>query len=215
MNDDQETNDNLLDPVALDERAGPLEIRSMERELTVLLPGLNQDTPHPLSVALDYWGRNPHLQMLCYDHDDEQGEPKVCVRYDSQGKVTEVLVGSVTLLRGAGGEFHNRRDIAAATAWEQERDSNPACHPGERLVMPSGATATVMSLRDRYDNDIEQFRAYDETYGILDRLDSYPGSEVRHQVYNDIEQAWEVNPLTAGTTEPSDLSTVPSIPQPN
>jgi hypothetical protein len=68
-----------------------------------------------------------------------------------------------------------------------------------------------MRLRDRYDNDIEQFRAYDETYGVLDRLGGYPAANDGARCFVSLEQAWDVNPLTAGTTDPSDLSLVPDI----
>jgi hypothetical protein len=184
-----------------------------DRSMVVTLPGMYVAESHPMEVRLDYWGRNPHAQFLCYDHDDEQGEPKVVVRYNQQGKVVEVLVGNVTLIKGHDGEFAVRPHADTSdTPWEIERDANPPCAAGDRLKMPSGQVAKVMRLRDRYDNDIEQFRAYNEAYGVLERLDGYPGSHPRHQVYTDVEQAWEVNPLTAGTSNPEDFSFVPQQP---
>ncbi len=175
--------------------------------MDVSLPGVGM-SEHPLQVAVDYWGRNPHLQLLVYEHDDPNGEPTLMVRFDKQGMVQEVVIAKnrLVLCRGGvtiGGDFTGRE-----TPWETERDSNPTCCAGDRLRMPSGLIATVMRLRDRYE-DIEQFRWYDETYGILARLDAYPGSADRHQVYTSVEQAWDVNPLTAGTSEPSDFSFVP------
>jgi len=49
-------------------------------------------------------------------------------------------------------------------------------------------------LRDNYDNDIEQFRSYAETYGLLSRLG-----------YDTVEQAWEDNPMIQGSTNPKDF----------
>lgn len=181
--------------------------------LGVQLPGLEKAVEHPLEIYLDYWGRNPHLQVLCYDHDSEEGEPKVCVRYARDGKVVEVRAGDITLVkrRDVGdGEFKLRLYTDTTdTPWEIERDANPPCMEGDKLRMPSGLTADVVRLRDRYDGDIEQFRAYDAFYGILSRMDGYPGSRGRNQVYTSIEQAWEANPFTASTVEPSDFSFVP------
>ncbi len=194
-----------LDPIVRYDANGH---RSME----IVIPGLNHREVHPLAVSADYWGRNPRLQFLCYEYAAPDGEPKVCVRYDQHGKIDEVLVGNVTLIRGHGKEFVVRPYVDTDdTPWEIERDSNPPCDPGDRLQMPSGQIATVIRLRDRYDNDFEKFKAYAETYGILDRLNGYPGSEHRNQVYESLEQAWDVNPLTAGTTDPRDFSIVPLL----
>lgn len=185
------------------------------RTLTVSLPGLPEPEGFPLDIELDYCGRNPHLQVLCRERDSAEGEPTVCVRYNSDGKVVEVLIGSPDIL--IVGDFDNAKVKVhrgtGDTPWEIEREANPVCQAGDRLKMPSGQIAEVMRLRDRYDNDIAQFRAYDETYGILNRLDGYPDSDPRHQVYDSIEQAWEINPLTAATTDPSDCSCVPEHPE--
>lgn len=186
---------------------------SQKRLMTVVLPGTSLREEHPIEVAADYWGRNPRLQFLCYEYGDPEGEPKVVVRYGTDGRIEEVLVKNTTLIRDGDGEFYARPPSGTRdTGWEIDRDSNPPCAPGDRLQMPSGQIATVMRLQDRYEGDFEQFKAYAETYGILERLDGHPGQEKRHQVYNDLEQAWEVNPLTAGTTEPSDFSFVPEYP---
>lgn len=193
-----------------------IEVDATKRVLTVSLPDLPKPENYPLDIELDYHGRTPHLQVLCRDHDSAEGEPSVCVRYDSYGKVSEVLVGNNQILvvnsqlRATLKMYSGTGD----TPWEIEREANPTCQAGDRLKMPSGQVADVMRLRERYDNDIEQFRAYDETYGILNRLDGYPGSDPRHQVYCSIEQAWDVNPLTAGTTDPADFSTVSERTQP-
>jgi len=52
-------------------------------------------------------------------------------------------------------------------------------------------------LRDNYDNDIEQFRSYAETYGLLARLG-----------YDTVEQAWDANPMIQGSTNPADFGIV-------
>ena len=191
------------------------EYSTANRCMTITLPTappLEEDA-YPLDVELDYWGRNPHLQVLCRNHGDAEGEPAVCVRYDRDGKVIEVIICDPKVL--VVGDFDVTRVSThkgtGETPWEIEREANPVCMDGDKLKMPSGLTADVMRLRDRYDNDIEAFRAYDATYGILARLDGYPGSDPRHQVYTSIEQAWEVNPLTAGTTDPADFSTASEL----
>ena len=191
------------------------EYSTANRCMTITLPTappLEEDA-YPLDVELDYWGRNPHLQVLCRNHGDAGGEPAVCVRYDSDGKVSEVLIGNnqILVVTSAPRATLKMYSGTGDTPWETEREANPVCMDGDKLKMPSGLTADVMRLRDRYDNDIEAFRAYDETYGTLARMDGYPGSNPRHQVYTSIEQAWDVNPLTAGTMEPSDFSTVPEL----
>jgi hypothetical protein len=167
-----------------------------------------EDGAYPLDIELDYYGRAPHLQVLCRNHGSTEGAPAVCVRYDRHGQVVEILIGSPDIL--IVGDFDKVKVHRGTgdTPWEIERDANPICQAGDRLKMPSGQVAEVLRLRDRYDNDIEQFRAYDATYGILARMDGYPNSDPRHQVYTSIEQAWEVNPLTASTANPDDFSTV-------
>ena len=188
-----------------------------ERAMTVTLPTAPplEDGAFPLDIELDYCGRNPHLQVLCRNHGDAEGEPAVCVRYDQDGKVVEVIIGDPKVL--VVGDFDVTRvrthKGTGDTPWEIEREANPVCMDGDKLKMPSGQVADVMRLRDRYDNDIEEFRAFSNTYGILARMDSYPGSGPRHQVYDSIEQAWEINPLTAATTDPSDCSCVPEHPE--
>jgi hypothetical protein len=173
-----------------------------ERSVKVTLPGMNGEEAAPLEVHLDYWGRNPHLQVLCYNRADEEGEPKVCVRYNREGKVVEVLVEDVTLIKGADGKFAVRSYAdTRETPWEIVRDDNPACREGDKLKMPSGLTATVMSLRSRYEDCIEQLRRYDEQYNIVARC--CPDCST-------VEEAWELNPLTAATVNPEDLSYVPT-----
>ena len=180
-----------------------------ELEMNISLPEYGQITGYPLAVDVDYWGRDPHMQLLIRDHNGD-GEPNLCVRFDQSGKVVEVLLGSPDILViPAHQDGKVKLHVGNGdTPWEIERERNPVCEAGDSLRMPSGQVATVMSLRDRYDNDIEKFRDCDRHYGILNRMDSYPVSDPRCQVYISIEQAWEINPLTAGTTDPSDFSTV-------
>lgn len=183
-------------------------------ELRVELPGLpalSIEDGYPLSVELDYWGRNPRLQVLCRNHGDPEGEPAACVRYDANGKVVEVVltdpdivVRNEAITRLWGPDWD--------TAWEIERDANPPCRAGDMLRCPSGDVGEVMRLRDRYEGDIETFRDYSETYGVLARLDYHPGASKRRGVFTSIEQAWDVNPLTVATVHPSDLSLVPELP---
>jgi hypothetical protein len=192
------------------------------RALAVTLPTAPVDEESgPILIDLDYWGRNPHLQVLCRNQGLDE-EPAVCVRYDQHGKVVEVVINHDVLVVHNAGYEEGRRSLrvhrgTGDTPWEIEREANPVCMAGDKLQMPSSQVADVMRLRDRYANDIEQFRAYDATYGILARMDGYPDSDPRHQVYASIEQAWEVNPLTAGTAYPDDFSTVTeqSRPTPN
>jgi len=54
-------------------------------------------------------------------------------------------------------------------------------------------------LRDNYDNDIEQWRAYAEVYGLHTRLG-----------FETIEEAWEANPLIQGSVHPADFKIVES-----
>ena len=49
-------------------------------------------------------------------------------------------------------------------------------------------------LRDNYDNDFEQFEAYDRSYGLVERLG-----------FRSAEQAWEANPQIKGSTNPADF----------
>ena len=192
-----------------------VDYSSTTHTMTVLLPTAPplEKGVYPLDIELDYWGRNPHLQVLCRNHGDVEGEPAVCVRYDRDGRVVEVIIGDPKVL--VVGDFDltqvRMHKGPSDTPWELDREANPTCMEGDKLRMPSGQAADVMRLRDRYGNDIEVFRAYDETYGILARMDNYPSINRRHQVYTSVEQAWDVNPLTAGTAEPSDFSTVPEL----
>lgn len=179
--------------------------------LEITLPGAPPIAPgnFPLDVSIDFWGRNPHLQVLCRDHNSEEGQSVVCVRYDRDGKVCEVLIQKSGVM-----VFDENSDFAKLgegrdTPWEIEREANPVCEAGDRLLCPSGQVGTVMRLRDRYDGSIEDFRTYCETYGILNRLDFHPACSERNQIYDSVEQAWDVNPLTVGTTDPSDFSCVP------
>lgn len=172
----------------------------------ILLPGLTPVEEHPLEVCLDYWGSNPHLQVLCYGHDSAEGAPQACVRYDSRGKVVEIVVGSPDILV-VGAErlqLRNPQDTSD-TPWEVARDSYPACLPGDKLRMPSGQLATVMRLHDRYDGEFSEFKHYAETYGLLERLNACPG----HETYATLQEAWNANPLTAGTSHAEDFAFVP------
>lgn len=170
------------------------------RDLQITPPGLPEidDLPAPIVVGIDYYGRNPRLQVMHYDLNEE--EPQVVVRYTQEGKVQEVLIadGVVTVT-----------EDTRETSWDTDRDANPACRPGDLLLMPSGQFGEVMYLRTRYADNIEQFRDYDRCYGVLSRLDGHPASATRQQIYTSIEQAWDVNPLTVGTTDPTDFSVVP------
>jgi hypothetical protein len=156
------------------------------------------------TIDLDYWGRSPKLQILVYGQNED--EVTVHVRFNDEGKVVEVMLGDPDILVVADHSSKVRvREGGHTTNWEQERDANPPCHAGDLLQCPSGLVGVVMRLRDRYDNDIEQLRSNDETYGILERLGK--------GVYNSVEQAWDINPLTVGTAEPSDFSFVPEFPK--
>lgn len=186
----------------------PLEVHfppDRPNSMMVQLPGLPAADSHPLDVELDYWGRSPRLQVLCREHDSAEGEPKVVVRYDERGRVVEVIAHNTTLIRDHTGDFVIRPySDTTDTPWEIDRDSNPACREGDLLQCPSGQVGRVMRLRDRYDGCFNAFKENAETYGLLERL----------AVYNDIQQAWDVNPLTVGTTDPADFSTVPELPTP-
>ena len=173
--------------------------------MTALLPGLVA-TERPLEVRFDYYGRNPHLQALCYEHDGEDEDALVCVRYDLRGKIAEVVLGETVMIRTREGFQVYRGE---ETPWEIERWANPPCIAGDRLEMPSRLIGTVMALRERY-RSLEELKAYAATYGVLDQLNNYPGAGRKAQVFTTPEQAWEVNPLTVGTTDVADFSTVPT-----
>jgi hypothetical protein len=70
---------------------------------------------------------------------------------------------------------------------------------GITLTCRSGTKGRTIRLRNRYDNDIEQLRSYNEVYRILHRLG------IDHMTP---EGAWELNPLTIGTVYPGDLQIV-------
>jgi len=191
------------DPDCPPDPLGVINPPERPHSLVVSLPGLPEPKNYPLEVELDWWGRNPHLQVLCREHDDPEGEPVVVVRYGSDGKVVEVIVGKTTLVRDHTGDFVESPTYVE-TPWEIEQDSNPVCEDGDLLQCPSGQVGRVMRLRDRYDGSFEQFESYAETYGLMERLG----------VYTDTAQAWDVNPLTVGTTDPDDFSRVPEKPTP-
>lgn len=71
--------------------------------------------------------------------------------------------------------------------------------PGDHFRCRSGTTGTVCTLQKRYDGDIEQLAAYDDIYGILQRLG----------IGNmNVEEAWEMNPMTVGSVIPGDLQII-------
>ncbi len=171
-----------------------------ELDVSIKLPGCEEN----IVVAADYWGRTPGFQLLIYGAGED--EVDVAVRFDPNGRVVEVLLGNPDILINRD----HREDIQVhsgdlPTPWEQVRDSNPPCCAGDRLMCPSGLVGTVTRLRDRYDNDIEQLRDYNTTHDILQRLG--------RDVYSSVEQAWDINPLTVGTTNPADFSMVPEYPK--
>jgi hypothetical protein len=174
------------------------EVIAKDAGIEIPLPK-QADALDPVFISADQWGRRNLLQMLCYESGND--EPTVRVRYNEQGKVMEVLASEgVTLL--VEGQYKD-------SEWEKERDANPDCRPGNLLRMPSGQIGEVIRLQDRYDNDFESFVGYSNTYGVWQRLDPYPGAANRKSLYVSLEDAWEANPLTVSTTDPSDFSLVP------
>jgi hypothetical protein len=57
--------------------------------------------------------------------------------------------------------------------------------------------AWKMRLRKVYDNDLEQFRAYDRVYNIAKRLG-----------YDNADVAWEINPIISGSIDPATLKVI-------
>lgn len=155
----------------------------------------------PLDISLDYFGRTPLLQVLCREHNGD-GEPVVHVRYDKNGKVVELLVSEHVRV------YRDGEDNRYPTPWEVDQHANPACAPGEKLMLPSGEIVQPGRLQDNYAN-LDEFCLYAERFGLLSRMDGYPGVERRSGVFNDAYQAWEVNPLIASSVTPSDYGTVP------
>lgn len=182
-----------------------MEVETRGDTFVVTLPGAPPLTDFPLDVELDYWGRTPHLQVLCRNHNDREGEPAVCVRYDRDGRVVEVAINKPDVLV-VSDYSQGLLDRAKDSPWVIERAANPTCLEGDLLRCPSGHHGEVMRLRDRYAS-LEEFRAWAESYDVLARLSSNPASPSR--IYETVEQAWEVNPLTVATLEPDDFSTVP------
>lgn len=89
-----------------------------DQTLTIDLPGLAPtEDGYPLGVDIDYWGPSPHLQVLCRNHGDPEGEPAVCVRYDTRGQVVEVLLTAEDILV--------KNESARDTPWELARATAP------------------------------------------------------------------------------------------
>jgi len=183
------------------------DIHNQGTQLKLQAPGFEE----PVSVAMDYWGRDPHLQALCYEVGRE--DPVVCVRYDKAGKIVEVLIqgpeADVVFNVSTGSARCNPATKACDSPWETERDANPPCIAGDQLLMPSGQIATVLPLQEVY-VDAEEFQRYEDSFGLLCRMDGHPGSKLRNGVFVSVQQAWEVNPLIVSTKDPSDYSTVPT-----
>lgn len=172
--------------------------------MTITTPGMPEPDGYPLTIEADYWGRTPHLQILCREHNDAEGAPKVVVRYGHDGKVAEVVVDNVLLQRSEDGELLvSCRPMWQATddtTWEIARDATPPCLEGDRLKCRSGLIGEVMRLRSRYDGVLETFLDYSDVYSIAGRL-GYP----------DAQMAWNANPLTVGTVNPEDFEVVPEL----
>jgi len=60
--------------------------------------------------------------------------------------------------------------------------------------LPSGALGWKDRLRSVYDNDREQWEAFDQIYGLAERLG-----------FDSVDDAWDANPLICGGTNPSDF----------
>lgn len=174
-----------------------------ELRVRMRLPGMTLDDFELPLIDLDFYGRDPRLQIVI--HGAEMDEPAVHVRFDGAGRVVEVLLGDPDVLVRKAYPYPHHLD-ATPSLWEEERDANPPCAAGERLRCPSGQIGTVMRLRDRYAS-VDELRTYDETYGILERLGK--------DVYNSAEQAWDIDPLTVGTANPADFSFVPELQTPS
>ena len=61
----------------------------------------------------------------------------------------------------------------------------------------SGLLGWQGRLHENYNNTFEEFQAYDETYGIAQRLG-----------FANAESAWKANPMIQGSTNPHDLRVV-------
>jgi len=67
----------------------------------------------------------------------------------------------------------------------------------KRVKCKSGIEGWQCRLRENYDNNFEQFDAYDETYNLAIRLG-----------FDNAEHAWNVNPIIQGSTNPLDFRVV-------
>jgi hypothetical protein len=175
------------------------KIEQVDDELRITQPTHSE----PVIVAADYWGHNPRLQVMIYEADGS-GEPALKVRFTPEGKIREVVCCQL----GAGVLviMDDRHD----TPWSNERDGNPACRKGDLLLMPSGQYGEVMRLRERYDN-YEDYVRCDTIYQVAKRLhESRTGEQVRGMLDGVIVKAlWRENPLTASTTDTTDMFIVP------
>lgn len=167
-------------------------------EMLIDLPGI---VDMPVIVAVDYYGTNPRMQIMHYESDND--EPQVHVRYDAAGKIQEVEIanGDIVVTRG---------DLPRIQGtWLVTRDSLAACKEGDLLKMPSGQFAEVMRLQNRYP-DYDSYVRYDEVYQVAKRLlESRTGTQIRGMLPGTaIGDLWVKNPLTAATTDPSDMSLV-------
>jgi hypothetical protein len=70
----------------------------------------------------------------------------------------------------------------------------------KRTICASGREGWTCKLQANYENNFEQFAAYDEIYGIAQRLG-----------FETTEDAWFENPQIRGSTLPSDLEVVSTI----
>ncbi len=67
----------------------------------------------------------------------------------------------------------------------------------KRVKCKSGIEGWQCRLRENYDNNFEQFDAYDEVYNLAIRLG-----------FKNAEHAWNVNPIIQGSTNPDDFRVV-------
>ncbi len=160
-------------------------------ELNQTLNAQGEDVITPPQAHMEYYGRNPRAQVCVYEQGSD--EAAVSVRFNAHGRIAEVWVDP-----DLGKVVTNSYD----TCWGRERDlDNPAAREGDQMIGQSGQIGTVYRLQSNY-YGIAEFEAVDAIYNLAHRLRS--GSTPA--------EMWRENPLVLVTTEPTDFSRVPELP---
>lgn len=96
----------------------------------------------------------------------------------------------------AGREDDMKHEDLVLRMWECELHEND--ETDREFILPSGARGWKDRLHHVYDNDREQWEAYDEIYNLAERLG-----------FESAADAWDANPLICGGTDPADYGLAP------